>query len=260
MDFKSKYDIFICGGSEHFEMLRELLPRLYPFGKLHLASITLDESEIAELSPFFDALRAPRHHPEGYINFNLFCIRDLNRLARAPYFIKLDADVTLGEDWIEVVEGWLEEKPRGVLWGIKEGLAKINVELSGPLARKKLGRDIRVTGGRKVIGGFQLCSAEFFKRHDSLMQTLHELFFCFEDGRRHRPGPRSQSWPEERDSDLPLFELKGDYRDLQRIGNEDTLRSLVAHVVGEADRLFVMDAKGAISVPHGPGFGHPGDS
>ena len=43
-----------------------------------------------------------RHHdPDGYVNFNLFCIRDLHRHAQAPFFIKLDADAALQDDWID---------------------------------------------------------------------------------------------------------------------------------------------------------------
>jgi len=238
-------------------MLRQLLPKLHPFGRLHLASITLTKAQLKELSRCCDVVHKPQHDPDGYLNFNLFCIRDLHALAEAPFFIKLDADVILQDYWIIHVDEWIAKYPDGVLWGIKEGVARINIELTGPLVRKKLGSDIRVINGRKVIGGFCVGRTDFFKQHHQLMQIIHELCYCFENGRRHRPSPHPELWPESNELDHEWFDLTGDYRDLQRIGNEDTLRSLVLHAAGAADRMFVLDSKGAIRVPHGPGFGHP---
>jgi hypothetical protein len=258
LDYKRRYDIFICGGSEHFQMLRQLLPKLYDFGTVHLASATLTDSELDRLRPHIDALHKPRHDADGYLNFNLFCIRDINRLAKAPLFIKLDADAELQDGWIEYVERGIAAHSDAVLFGIKEGVGKINIHLSGPLPRRKLGRDVRVVDGRKVIGGFYVGNTAFFKRHDRFMQIAHELLYCFEDGRRSRPTPNPEEWAGE--DELPAsFDLKGDYRDLHRVGNEDTLRSLVVHAVGAADRMFILDGEGMISVPHGPGFGNKGD-
>ncbi len=253
MNYKDRYDIFICGGSQHFEKLRALLPRLHPFGRLHLASITLSERELSELSRHYDVLHHPRHDPDGYLNFNLFCIRDINRLAVAPHFIKLDADVTGREDWVEYVDGALREHPEAVLFGIKEGLARVNVRLKGPLVRRKLGREIRVTDGRKVIGGFYVGRTGFFKRHNRLMQLAHEFLFCFKDGRRIRPSPRPEDWVGDDAPPAGAFTLGGHFQDLQKIGNEDTLRSLVVHAARAADRMFVLDSNGRLSVPHGPG-------
>jgi hypothetical protein len=257
VDYKKKYDIFICGGSEHFRMLRALLPKLYPFGRLHLASITLTDSQLRELRPYYDHLHKPQHDPDGYLNFNLFCIRDLHRHAQAPFFIKLDADAALQDDWIDWVERGVAEHPEAVLLGIKEGVAKINFELSGPLVRQKLGSDICITDGRKVIGGFCVGQTAFFQQHHRFMQIIHELCYCFEDGRRHRPSPHPEEWHEADGADHSAFQLAGDYRNLQVIGNEDTLRSLVVHALGAADRLLVLDSQEVIRVPHGPGFGHP---
>lgn len=258
MDYKRRYDIFICGGSEHFEMLQRLLPRLYDFGSVHLASVTLTAAELDQLRPHTDAIHRPRYDADGYLNFNLFCIREINRLAAAPFFIKLDADAELRDGWIEYVDGGIAAHSDAVLFGIKEGIARINIDLSGPLVRKKLGRDVRVVDGRKVIGGFYVGNTAFFKRHDRFMQMTHELLYCFEDGRRLHPTPNPEEWADE-DEPPASFELKGDYLDLHRIGNEDTLRSLVVHAAGAADRMHVLDGKGMIFVPHGPGFGHRGD-
>lgn len=253
MDYKSRYDIFICGGSEHYEMLRRLLPKLYPFGKLHLASITLSPREEEALRPHYDVLHRPRHDADGYLNFNLFCIRDINRLARAPHFVKLDADVTLQDRWIDYVDESLNERPDAVLFGIKEGLARIDVSLTGSLVREKLGGEIRVRDGRKVIGGFHVGQTAFFKSHDRFMQLTHEFLFCFKDGQRLRPSPRPEEWPGDDAPPAGALTLGGHYADLQKIGNEDTLRSLVVHALGAQDRLLVLDSGGRIYVPHGPG-------
>ncbi len=251
-NYKKRYDIFICGGSQHFDQLKKLLPQLYPFGRLHLASITLSGSELAELSSHFDHLHTPKHDPDGYINFNLFCIRDINRLAKAPHFIKLDADVTLSENWIEYVNDSLQRHNQSVLFGVKEGLARVDVQIAGSLAQSKFGREICVLGGRKVIGGFYVGSTTFFHQHDGLMQNIHDLLYCFRDGKRHRPHPRSDMQSANVDAGDESFTLSGNVRDLQRIGNEDTLRSLVVHAVGASDRMFVLDSRGSIQFQHGP--------
>ena len=253
MNYQDRYDIFICGGSQHFATLRALLPKLPPFGRRHLVSITLTERELSELSRHYDVLHRPRHDADGYLNFNLFCIRDINRLANAPHFIKLDADVTAREDWVEYVDESLSAHADAVLFGIKEGLARVNVQITGPLVRQKLGREISVSDGRKVIGGFYVGQTAFFKRHDRLMQLAHEFLYCFRDGRRCRPSARPEEWPETSEPPAGSFTLGGHFQDLHKIGNEDTLRSLVVHAAGAADRMHVLDPRGRISVPHGPG-------
>lgn len=253
MSYKNKYDIFICGGSQHFEQLKALLPRLYPFGRLHLASITLTDRELSELSRHYDTLHRPRYDADGYLNYNLFCIRDINRLAAAPHFIKLDADVAAREDWADYVDEGLKHHPEAVLFGIKEGLARVNVRITGPLVREKLGREISVTDGRKVIGGFYVGQTAFFKRHDRLMQLAHDFLFCFKDGKRRHASACPEAWADTAAPPAGAFALDGHFQDLQKIGNEDTLRSLVVHTAQAADRMFVLDSGGRISVPHGPG-------
>ena len=133
----------------------------------------------------------------------------------------------------------------------------MNFELSGPLVRQKLGSDIRVSGGRKVVGGFCVGQTAFFQQHHRFMQIIHELCYCFEDGQRHRPSPHPEEWREADGADQSAFQLAGEYRDLQIIGNEDTLRSLVVHALDAANRMLVLDSQEVIRVPHGPGFGHP---
>src|SRR5207244_10281010 len=86
-DDKRRFDIFICGGSQHVAMLQPLLAKLQPFGTIHLASSFLTEDDLRQLHGRFDVLHTPRHSPDGYSNFELFSIRDINRLAAAPYFV-----------------------------------------------------------------------------------------------------------------------------------------------------------------------------
>jgi hypothetical protein len=254
VNHKDKYDIFICGGSQHFEKLKSLLPKLYPFGRLHLASITLTERELSELGRYYDVLHHPRHVADGYLNYNLFCIRDINRLATAPHFIKLDADVSVREDWIDYVDEALSAQPDAALFGIKEGLVRINFTLEGSLVREKLEREIHVHDGRKVIGGFYVGQTAFFKTHHRLMLLVHELVFCFKDGRRFRPSACPEEWTNQ-DESRPgaAFRLGGHFQDMQKIGNEDTLRSLIVHATGADGQMFVFDSGGRIRVPHGPG-------
>src|SRR5688572_5975286 len=102
-DYKQKFDVFICGGTQHVRLLRPLLKMLCPYGKVHLGSCFLAEADLIQLRGLYDVLHTPQHSSDGYHNFELFSIRDINRLATAPYFIKMDADVCLEPDWIQYV-------------------------------------------------------------------------------------------------------------------------------------------------------------
>jgi hypothetical protein len=212
--------------------------------------------ELEKLTPHCDIIHRPEHESDSYLNFNLFCIRDINSLAQAPYFIKLDADVSLRSGWIECVDMGLAEYPGAVLLGIKEGLAKINIEMSGALIERMIGKNIRVIDGRKLIGGFYVGRTAFFKRHNQMMQNLHELFYCFREGRRHLATFQPEVWAEAGSDNDEAFCLKGDFHNLQRIGNEDTLRSLTIHAAGAGEQMFLLNSKDSIWVPHGPGLGH----
>ena len=254
MDYKSRYDIFICGGSYHADGLRTLLPRLYPFGRVHLGSITLTESELHELRPYYDVLHTPRHHPDGYLNFNLFCIRDINRLAGGDYFIKLDADILIGDDWIDYVDQAVEAYPEVVLFGPLQGKNTISIDLSDPRLRRKLGRDIQVVEGTKVIGGFYVGQTAFFRQYDYVMQTIHGLLYRFDPTLRfepdvyHRKRRRAKDPPEE----IPET-FKGEcIYDLQKFGDEDTMRCITVHAMQASDRIEVLDSAGRIKIfPNG---------
>jgi len=228
---RDRYDIFLSGGSQHVPLLRDLLPKLQPHGRVHLASSFLTEGEQEELRPWYDHLHHPRHHPDGYVNFNLFCIRDVNRLARAPYFIKLDADVGLRDDWIDYVDEAVLRHPGAVLFGTERGDSPIDLALTGAGVRERLGREVRVTGGWKVRGVLHVGRTEFFQRHDAFMQGVHELLYG--------PAPNLAGAGE------PRVVRSGNHRKLRDIGDEDTLRSLVVHALG-APKL-VLDAGGRIA-------------
>jgi len=207
-DYKNLLDVFICGGSQHVAMLEPLLGRLHPFGRVHLASSFLSEDDIRRLEGLYDVLHRPRHSPDGYRNFELFSIKDINRLATAPFFVKLDADIELAEDWVEYVEECIEARPNAVLFGPWKGSHEINADLSDALARQLLGRPVRVKNAPKVIGGFYVARTSFFHEHSRVFEAAHE-HWCSRDG-------------------------------------EDTLRNTVVHALGAGDRLHVIDPRGRV--------------
>src|ERR1051326_1184451 len=150
----NRFDIFICGGSQHVAMLRPLLAKLRPFGKVHLASCFLSGDDLQELHGLYDVLHTPRHSDDGYHNFELFSIRDMHRLATAPYFVKLDADIEVDDDWIAYVDECIAAHSEAVLFGPRKGQSDVTLELSGEVVRDLLGHDVRVAGAPKIIGGF----------------------------------------------------------------------------------------------------------
>ncbi|MGH9763332.1 MAG: hypothetical protein ACREDR_28680 [Blastocatellia bacterium] len=237
-DYRDKFDIFVCGGSRHFDLLYDLLPRLAPFGRTHLASITLTARELDALGPYCDLVHRPLHHPDGYINFNLFCIRDINRLAQGKHFIKLDADIKLPNYWIEYVERSLRLQPDAVLFGPEAGGSTIDIEITGPAAVRQLGREIRVRKKRKICGLFHVGRTEFFKQHDAFMQSVHRLLFANDPA--NGAATNRELEPESKNRRRGL-EIKGYQRNLRGIGDEDTLRSLVVHALGAGDRMFMLD-------------------
>ena len=221
---KQRFDIFICGGSQHVDRLEALLARLLPYGTVHLASSFLSDDDIGRLRGRYDVLHRPTHSLNGYANFELFFIKDVYRLAAAPYFIKLDADVMLSDDWIEYVETCIADHPHAVLMGPWRGDVDIDVELSGAPLRRQLRTDVRVTSGLKVIGGFCVASTAFFKEQIGLLEIIHEgvlssqITVCGRVGKCGSPC------------------------------SEDTLRSLVVHAVNASDRLRVIDSGGRIEL------------
>lgn len=244
-DYKQLFDVFICGGSQHVHLLSPLLRKLQPYGKVHLASSFLSETDLDQLLGLYDLLHTPRHSPNGYNNFELFSIRDINRLAQAPYFVKLDADVDLEPDWIAYVEECLAAYPDVVLFGPLKGNNAINFQVSGTLVRQLIERDIRVTNACKVAGGFYVGKTSFFKEHQRLMDIVHELMWCYKDGVRYRPSINPEYWPPEEMNSEPVT-LVGGSENFQ--GNEDVLRNLVVHAVGAGDRLHVFDSQGRIRI------------
>ena len=246
-DYKDRYDIFICGGSEHFGMLREMLPRLLPFGIVHLASTFLTDEEIGRLEPYYDSVHKPLHHSNGYKNFELFCIRDINRIATRAHFIKIDADVSLRHDWIDYVNQGIDTET--VLFGTHRGKSNVTFELKGALVRRRLGREISILDGLKVRGGFYVGRTNFFKQHDSLMQTLHEFLYCFNNGVRVKPSSKPDQWPEAEEREYGPVRMRAGGNQSWESSTEDVLRSFVAHVAGGGERLRVIDSAGRIFVP-----------
>lgn len=243
-DYKQLFDVFICGGSQHVGMLKPLLEKLQPYATVHLASSFLSNADLAQLRGRFDVLHNPRHSPDGYHNFELFSIRDINRLATAPYFIKLDADIHLEPDWIDYVEEAIAVHPDAVLIGPRKGNCNISFEISGAPVRRLLEQDIFVSDAQKIIGGFYVGKTSFFKQHQRFMEIVHEFMWCYEGGVRHQPPIHPDYWPRQVSSQR--IKVKGSSAKFR--GNEDTLRSLVVHAVGAGDRLHVFDSQGRVRI------------
>jgi len=244
--YKREFDVFVCGGSQHVPLLKPLLKTVRPYGTIHLASSFFSDDELEELRDLYDVLHKPKHSDDGYCNFELFSIRDINRLASAPHFIKLDADIFLDPDWIKYVEESLQFHPDAVLFGPKRGNVEINVELSGAPVRQLLKRDVVVTNASKVIGGFYVGLTSFFKTHQTFMDLVHEFLWCYRDGVRYRPVLHPECWPSDSQISREPIKVLGQSANFR--GNEDTLRSLVVHAVGAGDRLHVLDSKGRIQI------------
>lgn len=225
-DSQNRFDIFLCGGSQHLPMLGPLLRKLHPHGTVHLGSSFLSDDDLRVLDGLYDVLHTPRHSDDGYYNFELFSIHDINRLATAPYFIKLDADIHLADDWIDYVEECIAAHPEAVLFGPRRGNIDVTFSIEGEAVRARLEREIHVIGGTKVIGGFYVGRTAFFREHLAFMDAMHEFLANPETSGVRVTGPRS-----------------GAFR-----GNEDTLRSLVVHAAGAGDRLHVVDARGRIRI------------
>jgi len=245
-DYKKRFDVFVCGGSQHLALLKPLLKRIQPYGTIHLGSSFFTDAELRELRGLYDVLHEPKHSENGYYNFELFSIRDINRLASAPHFIKLDADVSLEVDWIKYVEENLEAHPDAVLFGPKRGNVEINFEISGAPVRQLLKRDVIVTNACKVTGGFYVGLTSFFKTHKTFMDLVHEFLWCYQDGFRYQPVLYPEYWPRDSHTSDDPIKVVGQSANFR--GNEDTLRSLVVHAVGAGDRLHVFDSNGRIRI------------
>lgn len=247
---RERFDIFICGDSQHVSMLKPLLRKLRPAGIVHLGSSFLTPADLEELAGLYDVLHAPAHSADGYQNFELFCVRDINRLATAPYFVKLDADTHLEPDWIDYVEECIAEHPEAVLFGPRQGDVDVTFRISGLLVRQLLGRDIRVEDAAKVIGGFYVGRTSFFQEHRRFMEVAHELLWCYRDGFRDRPTLYPEHWPESADRGEPVT-VMGRSKSLHG-ANEDSLRNLVVHANGAGHRLHVIDSGGRVKILRPP--------
>jgi len=176
MDYKSRYDIFITGHSRDFKRVREMLPLLRPYGTLHLASSFFAEWELGELARLCDFVHRPAHHPDnGYRNFSRFCVRDIDRIATAPWVIKVDADTELADGWIRYVDEATAAHPGAALIGPGVDPEFIDVSIFGPKAVERLGSHLDVRGKPKVVGGFYISRGDFYRANYGIMQAIHEL-------------------------------------------------------------------------------------
>jgi hypothetical protein len=246
---RDNIDIFINGGSQHLPRLKTLLPRMHPFGRVHLGSAFLTDAEIADLGPHCDFVHKPNHAPGwDYLTHILHCTRDLNTLATGKWFIKTDADTKLSEDWFEYVEEGVAKHPDAVMFGVRRDPHMFDVTVTGELARRRLGADIRIEGGRRMCGAFYVCNTTFFKKHDGTHQDIHDILWCHsKKGKRTRPSPcPDRCLPG--DDELRLCEVRGP-KGLFRWGfggSEDTARSILVHFKGAEGRMHFLSSGGRI--------------
>lgn len=161
---KPAFDLFVCGGGEHVALLERLLPRLLPYGRVHLGSSFLSFEDLSRLRGLYDDLHEPHYSADGYRNFELFSVRDIHRIATAPYLIKLDADIELADDWFRYVEESIAAHPEAVLFGPRRGVRTIDADLGG----------VTVAGATKVIGGFYVARTDFFKSHQMFIDLAEK--------------------------------------------------------------------------------------
>lgn len=218
------YDIFIAGGAYHFARLRALLPLLAPYGRVHLASITLNQGEKDALRPYCYRIHTPAYDPDGYRNFNLYCTRDINRLAESEYFIKLDADVELDAGWIRYLDDYIQQFPDIVQFG--PAAHPLTVSLVGPKVEQLLGKAVRLDRVQKLVGSFYVGKTSFFKRHDAKMQALHELTF--------------------QSDDTAGFQADGQLDGIRTVCAEDVVRSIIVHLYGGCQSMAVVPSQGLI--------------
>lgn len=238
-----KFDIFVSSGRLNFPDLRRLLPQLHSHGRVHVFSSFLSDRQIEGIRPRVHMAHQPVYDKNGYDNFNIACTKDINRLASAPYFIKLDTDVNLEEGWMDYVEECMVDYPDAVLFGPEKGRHDINIEINGTAAREALGREVQVERGLKIAGSFYVGQTTFWKKHDHTMQALigvlYPRYSLNSRRNRHGQGDGDSACEVNVVADGSLG--AGKYK-------EDILRSLTVHVAGASDRLKVIDSKGRISV------------
>lgn len=245
---RDRIDIFINGGSQHFDSLKKLLPKMKPYGRVHLASIFLTDEEIAELEPYCDFVHRPQHAPKwDYRTHILYCTRDINTLATGEWFIKTDADTALGDDWFGYVEDGVREHPDSVLFGVRRAPDKLDVSVTGELVRRRLGCEIEIAGAERMCGAFYVGNTAFFKEYDDMHQDIHDLIWCHNAaGKRIRPSHQpDRCLPGDESLGLRIVGPKGFFR-LGFGGSEDTTRSILVHAAGAGDRMRFLSAGGRI--------------
>ncbi len=242
---RSQLDIFVAGGSQHTTNLHVLLPQLHQIGRVQFSPICMTSFDICKLRPYVDVVVSSRYAGTCYQQFNLFCIRDINYLARAPFFLKIDADVILAEGWLAYLDSLIERCRSSILAGPTQGRIPINFSVDSTELSKILGRPIHIRGSPKVVGHFYVANTAFFKEHDRAMITIHDLLYCHRRGVRVRPKPDRSLLPKD-----PIeFAIRGRTRRLQLIGCEDTLRSAIAHLFGPPDAVTVVPSEVVYAPP-----------
>lgn len=238
-----KFDIFISGADKHVNKLQKLMPRLKSCGTVHLVSSFLSQESIAKLQGLFDVIHEPHFSDDGYTNFKLFNLLEIDRFISQPWFIKIDADVELSKDWLTYVNKTIREHPELVLFGPRQGMRPLTWEISGESVRAVFDQDILVSGEVKVAGGFYCGKSSFFQKNKKKLSVLTEFIFCFKDGNKIRPTPILDEVFQDTKLD---FELGSVCQHRQGKLSEDNLKNLIVRVCGADDVIKVISDKRVI--------------
>ena len=238
-----KYDIFISGADKHISKLQKLMPRLKNCGTVHLVSSFLSSESIIKLQGLFDVIHEPLLSDDGYTNFKLFNLLEIDQFISQPWFIKIDADVELCKDWLTYVNETIREQPELVLFGPRKGMRPLTWEISGESVRAVFDQNILVLGEVKVAGGFYCGKSSFFQRNKKKLRVLTEFIYCFKDENKIRPTPVLDEIFQYTKLD---FELGSVCQHRQGKLSEDNLKNLIVRVSGGDDVIKVIPDKRVI--------------
>jgi len=243
-----KYDIFISGADKHICQLQNLMPSLKGCGTVHLVSSFLSPENIEKLQGLYDVIHEPALSDDGYMNFKLFNLYEINRFISQPWFIKIDADVQLSNDWLTYVDGAIREDSELVFFGPRKG-NPLKWEISGEAVRAIFDQDISILGEEKIVGGFYCGKSSFFQENEKKLRVLTEFIYCFKDGEKVRPTP---TLDDIFSNTKVEFELGSVCQSRQAKLSEDNLKNLIVRVCGSKNMVRVIpDTR--ITIPRATG-------
>jgi len=157
-------------------------------------------------------------------------LREINHLCTNAWFVKIDADVSVREDWSDYIQEVVRAHPELLLFGPQAGKLSLDWQIRGSTVRYLFGQDIDVRGIPKVVGGFYCGKTEFFKKTDFQLKALTEIVYCFKEGEKIRPTPTIDAVVKEVQSEAFL---RGSCKGRAGRLTEDNLRNLIVCVMGK---------------------------